>query len=310
MIIVTGTIAYDYIMDFPDSFGNHILPDQIHKINVSFIVNKFARRRGGTAGNLSYSLGLLKTPHILFSVAGKDFQDYRKAFGKLKISLKNVVIDRTDYTSTGFAMTDKNNNQIWGYFFGASEKIKDLKIKKVAKKSDLVLLGPCGINGTISFIKQCVDLSIPYVLDLGFIINQIKDKDLEFGIKNASFIIGNDYEITFIKRKVKNWNKIIKDKIVITTLGGDGALIESPKKTYKIPIAKPLKVVDPTGAGDAWRGGFLAGLHRKFDLQVCGQMGAVSAVYAVEKYGSQEHKYTKKDFENRYRQNFGSLIKL
>lgn len=297
-------------MDFPDSFGNHILPDQIHKINISFIVNKFARRRGGTAGNISYSMGLLKTPHTLFTVAGKDFQDYKKAFNKLKIPLKDVVVDKTNYTTTGFAMTDKNNNQIWGYFFGASEKIKDLKLKKVAKKGDIVLIGACGTDGTVSYIKQCIDLSVDYIFDLGFTVNQLSAKDLKLGVMHAKYILGNDYEITFAKNKIKNWSKITKNKIVVTTFGEKGAVIKTPKKEYKISVAKPKKIVDPTGAGDAWRSGFLAGLYRGFNLQVCGQMGAVASVYAVENYGSQEHKYSKKEFENRYRQNFDCLIKL
>ncbi len=310
MIIVTGTVAYDYIMDFPDSFGNHILPDQIHNINISFTVNKFAKRRGGTGGNISYSLGLLKAPHTLFTVAGKDFEEYKKAFDKLKISLKDVVVDKTNYTSTGFAMTDKNNNQIWGYFYGASEKINTLRLKKVAKKSDIILVGSCGIKGTISFVKQCIDLSFPYIFDLGFVVNQLRGEDLELATKHASSIIGNDYEITFVKRKIKNWEKIVKDKTVITTLGEKGAFIKSPTKTYKIGIAKPKKIVDPTGAGDAWRGGFLAGLERKFNLQTCGQMGAVASSFALECYGSQEHTFTKKEFVQRYRQSFGSLIEL
>lgn len=310
MIIVTGTVAYDYIMDFPGSFGDRILPDQIHKINISFTVNKFSKRRGGTAGNVSYSLGLLKTPQRLFTVAGKDFEDYKKDFNKLKIPLNDVVIDKTSYTSTGFAMTDTNNNQIWGYFYGASEKIKNLKLRKVTKENDLVLLGPSGIEGTMSFVRQCIDLSLTYIFDLGFIVHELNSYDLEFSIKNAKYVIGNDYEVTFAKRKVKSWNKITKNKIIVTTLGEKGAIIQTSKKTYKIPIAKPKKILDPTGAGDAWRGGFLAGLQKGFTLQICGQMGAVAASFAIENYGSQEHKYTKKDFQNRYRQNFGSLIKL
>src|SRR5258708_6953184 len=112
MLIITGTIAYDYIMDFPGSFADHILPDQIHKINLSFIVRTFAKRRGGTAGNVSYNLALLSTPNMLFSVAGKDFSDYKKVFQKLHIQMDNVHIDKKNYTATGFAMTDKSNNQI------------------------------------------------------------------------------------------------------------------------------------------------------------------------------------------------------
>lgn len=310
MIIVTGTIAYDYIMNFPGRFGDHILADQLHNINLSFMVNKFAKRRGGPAGNISYSLGLLKIPHILFTVAGKDFHDYKNAFERLNISLENVVIDKKNYMSTGFAMTDETNNQIWGYFYGASEGIKDLKLAKVAGKGDLVLIGASGPRGTFSIIKQCIELELPYMFDLSFVITELKSSGLELGIKHADFVVGNDYEITFVKRKIKKWKEIVKDKTLITTFGGKGAIIKTPSKTYKIPIAKPTRIIDPTGAGDAWRSGFLAGLDKEFDLQVCGQMGAVAAAYAVENYGSQEHKYTKKDFQERYRQSFGSLIKL
>lgn len=310
MIIVTGTIAYDYIMDFPGRFGDHILPDKIHKINLSFIVNKFERRRGGTAGNVSYTMALLSTPHILFSVAGKDFAEYETVFKKLKINLDQVLIDKNNYTSTGFAMTDKKDNQIWGYFYGASEKIKDLRLKKVADKEDLVLIGPSGAEGSMSFVRQAIKLKIPYMFDPGFILTQVVDQDLELGVANCQYLIGNDYEINIIKTRVKSWKKIFSTKTIITTLGEKGAIIETPKKTYRISTAKPLRIADPTGAGDAWRGGFLAGLEKGFNLQVCGQMGAVASCYAVENYGSQEHKYSKKEFENRYRQNFDSLIKL
>src|SRR5688572_24917961 len=120
MLILTGSLAFDYIMDFPGAFSEHILPDQIHNINLSFIVNKFDKRRGGTAGNASYSLGLLDTPHVLFSAAGKDFDEYKKHFTDMGINVK-VTIHEDTYTSTGFAMTDKANNQIWGFFYGAGE---------------------------------------------------------------------------------------------------------------------------------------------------------------------------------------------
>lgn len=297
-------------MDFPGKFGDHILPDKIHQINLSFIVDKFERRRGGTAGNVSYTMTLLSTPHILFSVAGKDFGEYKKTFTRLKINLNQVFIDKNNYTSTGFSMNDKTNNQIWGYFYGASEKIKILNLKKLASSKDLLLIGPSGAEGSMSFVRQAVKLGVPYIFDPGFILTQINNKDLKLGVENAKYLIGNDYEINIIKTRIKNWKKIFSDKIIITTLGEKGAITETPKKTYRISAAKPLKIADPTGAGDAWRGGFLAGLKRGFDLQICGQMGSVAAAYAVENYGSQEHRFTKKAFENRYRQNFGSLIKL
>ncbi len=310
MIIVTGTIAYDYIMDFPGSFGDHILPHQTHKINLSFNVSRFARRRGGTAGNVSYTLSLLKTPHILFSVAGKDFGAYKKEFQKFNISLDNVFIDKTNYTSTGFAMTDRNDNQIWGYFLGASEKIGSLSLKKVATKKDFVLIGPSGAKESMSLVKQCVKLDIQYMLDPGFILTEISNNDLEFGVGHCSYLIGNDYEITLIKKRIKKWKGLFKSRSIITTLGEKGSLIEKDGIKYYIKAEKPKKVIDPTGAGDAWRAGFLAGLEKGYDLKICGQIGAVAASFAIEHYGSQEHKFTIKGFKNRYRQTYGSLIEL
>jgi adenosine kinase len=310
MIIVTGTIAYDYIMDFPGVFSDHILPEQIHKINLSFIVNKYAKRRGGTAGNASYSLGLLAIPHILFTVVGKDFAEYKKEFHKLGINLSNIKIDEHEYTSTGFAMTDKNDNQIWGYFYGASEAIKDLDLKTVAKKDDLVLIGPAGAKGSMSLVKQCIALEIPYMFDPGFILTQVSNEDLVLGVRGAQIIIGNDYEIALIKERVKDWQEFFPQKTVITTLGEKGALINDKGKVYEIKAGKYKEMVDPTGAGDAWRAGFLAGLEKGFDLQICGQMGSVASAYAIEHYGTQEYFYTKQEFIERYRQNYKALLKL
>lgn len=310
MIIVTGSIAYDYIMNFPGEFQDHILPNQLHTINLSFIVDKFARRLGGTAGNVSYLLGLLKAEHKLFSYAGKDFSEYKKEFSKLGIPTNFVKIDKETYTATGFAMTDEKDNQIWGFFYGAANNIPLLKLREVATKEDLVLIGPSGSAGSMSFVRQCIQLGIPYMFDPGFILTQVSNSDLALGVEHAVYVIGNDYEINLIKSRVENWEKIVSKKIIITTLGDKGAKIEQGEKIYNIPVAKVSDVVDPTGAGDAWRGGFLLGLEKGFDLKISGQIGAVASAYAVESYGTQEYLFTKESFIDRYRQNFKSLLKL
>ena len=310
MIIITGSIAYDYIMDFPGKYADHILPDKIHTINISFILNKFERRTGGTAGNTSYSLGLLKTPHILFSYIGKDYLEYFDKFKKIGINLTNLIVDKNKHTSTGFAIADKANNQIWGYYYGAGDNNYRLNLKKVANNNDLVLIGPAGAKGSMSLVTQCIKFKIPYMFDPGFILTQVSDKDLEIGVSNAKYIIGNDYEISVIKKRVKNWKKYFKDKIIITTLGEKGTVIEDNGKVYRIKPAKVKKVLDPTGAGDAFRSGFLAGVDKGFDLKTCGQMGSIAAVYAVENYGCQEHKYTKKEFVKRYSQNYKTMLNL
>lgn len=301
MLIVTGSIAFDYVMKFPGDFSDHVLPEHTHNINISFIVNSFDKHRGGTAGNMSYTLGLLKTPHLLYAYAGDDFDDYRDAFEKLGIDLRGVRIDSTDHTATGFALADKSQNQIWSFYYGAAAKSAELRLDKVAKKDDLLMVGPQGAAGSMAFIKQALELEIPYFFDPGFILTQITVSDLELGLKNAAYIIGNGYEIELMKKRVSTWDDIIKGKTVITTLGEHGATINTPEKEYRIAPTLAEKVVVTAGAGDAWRGGFLAGLERNLDIQTCGQMGATAASYAVEYTGTQEHEYTKETFAQRYK---------
>lgn len=310
MLIITGSLAYDYIMDFPGLFSEHILPEQLHTINLSFIVKTFAKRRGGTAGNTSYTLALLNTPHYLVSVAGSDFDEYNKFFARMGIDLNYTTVYQETYTATGFAMTDKNDNQIWGYFYGAMENCHKINLKKVAKPNDLVLIGPQGAKGSLSLIKQCAEMKVSYIFDPGFILTQVTDQDLEFGVKHAQTIIGNDYEISLIKSRIKSFDKLTKGKMIITTLGEKGAIIENDDQKISIKPAKPKKVMDPTGAGDAWRAGFLAGLERKFDLQTCGQMGSVAAAYVLEHYGTQEHTFTKSLFTKRYRDEYNQSLVL
>lgn len=310
MIIVTGTLAYDYIMEFPGEFGEHILPEHTGKINLSFIVDKFAKRRGGTAGNVSYTMGLLKTPHKLFSYAGNDFEEYKKAFDSIGIETSNIKIDNSEHTATGFAMNDKGNNQIWGYYYGASKNIPLLNLTEIATSKDLVLIGPQGVDGSMSFVKQCIELNIPYFFDPGFILTQVNDEDLSIGIKNASLLAANEYEILLIKKRVKNYDRIVRNKTIITTLGESGARIETNNNIHEIKPVKAKKVASTTGAGDAWRGGFLAGIDRGYNLKTCGQMGSLAGYFAVEYYGTQEHSYTTKEFQKMYRQFYGDLINL
>lgn len=318
MIIVTGTIAWDYLMEFPGKFGDHILPEHIHNVNLSFIVDKYAKRRGGTAGNVSYTMGLLKTPHILYSAAGNDFRDYKKAFQKLHIDTRFIYINKKESTATGFAMTDTTNNQIWGYYYGAAICNETLALKKVIHSThssrsgskDMVLIGPQGAKGSMHFVDECIALGIDYMFDPGFILTQVSGADLTRGIVHAKYIIGNEYEMELIAKRVNDWENVKKGKVIMTTRGERGALIEDGLKHYCIPVVAVKKVASTAGAGDAWRGGFLAGLERGLDLQTCGQIGAVASSFSVEHFGTQEHGFTLKEFSKRYRQNFGSLVEL
>lgn len=310
MIIVTGSLAYDYIMEYPGKFGDHILPEHTHNINLSFIVNKFAKHRGGTGGNVSYTMGLLKTPQILFSFAGRDFEDYKTAFEQIGIDTSKISIDKNEHTATAFAMTDASSNQIWGFYNGALKNNATLKLEKVAKPEDFVYIGPQGVEGSVSFIKQCIEQKISYMFDPGFTLTQITDADLAIGITHATSIIGNEYEMELITKRIPDFNTLTNEKIVITTLGVKGSTIKSKNKVYNISPVKISKLATTTGAGDAWRGGFLSGFARNMDLQTCGQIGATAASFAVEHFGTQEQIYTLQEFEDRYRQTYDSLLKL
>ncbi len=308
MIIVTGTLAYDYIMDFPGKFADHILPEKIHKLNISFHIDDFAKMRGGTAGNVSYTFGLLGTPHILFSVAGLGFEEYKKKFEEIGIDLSHVVYDPTKKISTGFAFTDAADDQIWGFYNGAAENSIHLDVTTIAKPSDLVLVGPISEEVVIHLAKQCITAGIPYMFDPGMTLSKIAPENIALGVTHSRYIVGNDYEIELMRSRVKNWDAITKDKIVITTFGAKGAEIVDNGKKYSIPIAINNGVLDPTGAGDAWRAGFLAGVEKGKDIQISGQMGAVAASFAIEKYGTQEHTYTKEQFLQRYEKSFGETL--
>lgn len=302
-------------MEFPGTFGDHILPSQIHNVNLSFIVNSFAKRYGGTAGNVSYSMGLLQTPHTLYSFAGNDFKEYNETFEKIGIDTTDVQIDKDQHTATGFALSDKTNNQIWGYYYGAALKNSTLLLKPILKKrkhteKDIVYIGPQGAKGSMHFVKECIANKLEYMFDPGFILTQVSNTDLQLGIRHATYIIGNDYEFGLMRDRISSFDTLTKNKVVITTLGEKGAkIVDNGHRLFISPIVVK-KVVSTAGAGDGWRAGFLAGLQRNYDLLTCGQMGAVAASFVIQHVGTQEHTFTIQEFQNRYRQAYRSLIEL
>lgn len=310
-IVVTGSLAYDHIMSMPDSFGDHIMPDKIHILNVSFIMRTFRREFGGTAGNIAYTLSLLKIPTLLVSSAGNDFQSYQKHLESLKyLDISGIKIFKNVQTAQGFVTTDKNDNQIWGFYEGAMKKTKAISLKRFFKKGDFVVIAPNDPESTIKFVKECVRAGIPYLFDPAFNIPHFSKDELMFSIKNALIVIGNDYEIELIKRRTGIKKFPENNQIWITTLASRGSQIKQGANQFKIPPAKPQNASDPTGAGDAYRAGFLAGFFKQLPLDVCGKAGSLSSVYTVEKYGTQTHKFDLKGFQERFRKNFGIKINL
>jgi len=312
MIVVAGSLSFDFIMNFPGYFKDQILPEKIHILNLSFLTEKLSKNFGGTAANIAYNLALLGEKPSILAPAGKDFREYKRFLDKSNVNTQYIKVYRNDFTSNYFAIVDKSDNQIGGFYSGAMEKASQLSLKTIKENINFVVISPTIPKAILKFVSECQQLKIPYLFDPGMQLPRLTKSELEKGISEAKILIGNDYEISLMQKKL-GWNKkqlLSKIKILITTLAEKGSIIETKNQLIKIKSAKAKKVVDPVGAGDAYRAGFLAGYLKKYDLKTCGQMGALIAVYTVEKYGTTTHHFTKKKFCDRYKENFGKEIKL
>lgn len=312
-VIVTGSLGYDYIMNFSGRFADRIMPDNIHKISLSFLADKLNKQFGGTAGNIAYTLSLLGIEPRIVSVAGNDFSPYAEFLKKHGIDRSRIMVVKREPTSCYFVVTDKDDNQIGSFYVGAQKFAKKLTLGADAVKAALTVISPQDPISMKQLIKECKKRGLRYLYDPAFQIDVFSAEDLKEGIDGAEILIGNDYELDLMCSKLGVSHEellVMGPKVVVTTLGPKGAIIETRKDAMHIRAAKPKNTSDPTGAGDAFRGGFVAGFVRGFPLDVCGQMGAVAAVYTVEKYGTVTHQYTKNEFMKRYEDNYRERLAL
>lgn len=308
--VVTGSLAYDHIMSMPGQFSDHIMPDKIHMLNVSFIMQDFRKEFGGTAGNIAYSSALLHTPVLLAATAGNDFSPYNSHLKKTKyLDSTGVKICSDTPTAQGFVITDRNDNQIWGFYQGAMQYAATLDLISFLKPADFLIIAPNDPTAVVSYVNLAIKTKTPYLFDPAFNIPHFKIEDFRTAINHAAIVIGNDYEIELIKRRLDLKDLPQNHQIWITTLGSKGSLITHGSETLTIPPVSPLQNVDPTGAGDAYRAGFLAGFFRNLPLDICGKLGSLSAVYTVEHYGTQTHRFTLSEFTRRFKDNFSLDLK-
>ena len=310
-IIVTGSLGMDVIMDFPGRFADRIMPDKLHQISLSFLVDTMKRNFGGTAGNIAYSLKLLGMEPLLVSIAGSDFGPYKKFLEKHKINTSAIVIRKDLPTSTYTVITDKDDNQIGSFYLGPTSFAHELDITK-ALPAGFIVIAPTAPKGMMKYVKDAITLKMPYLFDPAFQIETFSAEELKHAISHAKILIGNDYEIALMEKKLGySHAELLKMvPVLITTLGGKGSRIDTETEHIEIGVAKVSSVVDPTGAGDAYRAGFLAGYLCGKDLKSSGQMGSLAAAYAVENYGTVTHLYTPDQFQKRYLQNFKEQIFL
>jgi adenosine kinase len=291
-ILVTGSMGYDTIMDFPSRFKEHLLPEKLHQINVSFVVNRMERQLGGTATNIAHSLALYKKNKVkLLASVGKDgdlLLEYMKHNG---IDVSGVLVDKTIFSANGTVITDQDDNQIWGFYYGACEAAKDINLDDYAGKDSLLIISANHPKAFMNFQKQAIKSKIDYMYDPGMTLSWNTAEDLSEGVYNCKWLVGNDYEIARIC-KILNTSvkKIVKKGIrVITTLGGEGVRYQDDKMEYFVPAIKVEKMIDPTGAGDAWRAGFVTGVVQQLSIEESLRLGNATASYAVEMYGTANH---------------------
>lgn len=309
-ILVFGSLAYDKIMNFPGYFKDHILPDKIHNLNVCFTIEKLEENFGGTAGNIAYNLALLNEHPTIISSAGNDFKEYKKWLEQTGVDLSKIKIIANDSTAFANIMTDQADNQLSAFYPGAMNNACDIdEIEKSLAEKDgetIAIIAPGYPKDMINLAKFYREHKIPFIFDPGQQITTLGADDLRNGIKGAKVFISNDYELSLVMKKT-GWseNEILDNvEILATTLGEQGSKIQTKERCFEIKPAKPESVSDPTGAGDAYRAGFIKGLIEGWSLDVAGRFAGTVSCYAIENYGTQMHSFDLEKVKQRYQDNF------
>jgi len=315
-IILTGSVAFDYLMTFPGYFRDHILPDKLDSISLSFLVDSFTNRRGGIAPNIAYTLALLGEQPCIMATVGEDFNEYRCWLESKGVDTSMMKVIPGSVTASFFCNTDRSNNQIASFFPGAMGCATQLSFKKLdGKRPDLVVISPNDPEAMKQYVVECCELGIPYLYDPSQQIVRLTREELRTGIEGGLSLFVNDYEFGLVQKMtgLSPQDMLQYLQFMVVTCGRHGSTVYSREKEYHIRVVPPEHIADPTGVGDAYRGGFLTGYSHNLDLEICSQMGALAATYCLEQEGTQGHAYTLDQFIKRFRQHFddrGQLDKL
>ncbi|HZR26492.1 MAG TPA: carbohydrate kinase family protein [Vicinamibacterales bacterium] len=307
-IIVTGSIAYDYLMSFPGKFTEHFLPEHMSRVSLSFLVDSMDKRRGGCAPNIAYTLALLGEKPQLMATAGEDFGDYRRWLEAAGVdtSLTQEVVGK--FCASFFCSTDQDNNQIASFYTGAMADAGQLSFRTV-RDCGLAIISPNDPGAMVQYAEECRTLGIPFIFDPGQQCARMDGDALKDGVTGATIVIVNDYELELLRQKTgMSESDILRvAKVLIVTRGEKGSSVITSGGQHDVAAVTPHRIVDPTGVGDAFRGGLMKGLALGKPYEVAARIGSVAATYALEHLGGQSHAYTWDEFRTRYEQHFGSL---
>lgn len=305
-VVVSASIAYDYIMHFDGSFADHILQDKAHTLSVSFLLDSFKRQHGGVAGNMVYNMAMLGVPTTLVGTAGQDFGPYQAKLQDMGVDLSNVIVDENDFTATAFMNADNVGNQIASFYPGSGADAQKIDVTQAASGAAYGIISAGDPGAMVLHTEQIAATDCKLIYDPAFQIVILDAEQLNRGIELADILIGNDYEWGMMSKKVgSSEDDIASSKPVsVITLGSRGSEIRANGEKHIIPIAEPKQFGDPTGGGDAYRAGLVAGLLIGVDLPVAGRMAALTSTHAIEYHGPQEHHFTPESFVARFDESF------
>jgi len=303
--LICGSFAYDTIMVFHDKFKNHILPDQIHILNVSFLVPDMRREFGGCAGNIAYNLKLLGEEPLPMGTVGKDFGPYAEWMDKCGIA-RRYVKEKDTYTAQAFITTDEDDNQITAFHPGAMNLSHENRVTD-AEGVKLGIVAPDGRDGMVQHAEQFAEAGIPFLFDPGQGLPMFDGTELLDFIDKATWVAVNDYEAQMLEDRTGLSPHEIAERVeaLIVTRGAQGSHIHTRQKRLDVPVAKPRAISDPTGCGDAYRAGLLYGLLRELDWETTGRIAALMGAIKIEEHGTQNHRFSMDEFFERFAENFG-----
>jgi adenosine kinase len=307
-IVVTGSIAYDYLMSFPGKFTEHFLPEHMHRVSLSFLVDSMDKRRGGCAPNIAYTLALLGERPLLMATAGEDFGEYRHWLEAAGVDTSLVKQVDGKFTASFFCSTDQHNNQIASFYTGAMANAAELSFRDVDNPG-LTIISPNDPAAMVQYAEECRTLGIAYIFDPGQQVARMSGDELKDGTVGAAILICNDYEYEILKQKTGlDESDILRHSdALIVTKGEQGSTIITKDARVNVSAVVPRRIVDPTGVGDAFRGGLMKGLALGLPYADAAQIGSVAATYALEHLGGQSHSYSFQEFMERYEAHFPPL---
>jgi adenosine kinase len=289
-ILVSGSVAYDHIMNFPDQFRNHFVADKLHNINVSFNVSEHNEHFGGCAGNIAYSLKLLGEEPIILATAGKDFVRYEEHLKRLGIETKSIHRNNEKSTSFAYILTDQGDNQIAGFHLGAGGTPYGVDVPISGASAGII--SPGCFDDMAALPEMFRNAKIPFFFDPGQVIPSLPIETLKNGLEGAEAVFGNDYEFSMLSKRL-GWSEndmLEHAKLLVITLGEKGTRLVSKAGETLVPAVPADRVVDPTGAGDSYRAGYLNGFVHGLAPETCARLGSAVAVHCVEASGTQEHR--------------------